>query len=83
MPKSNLQSKVSTDMNYRILALFAKTHSSLFDKAKNRQRQKFDRLQSKQKTQPSVMNVEDTRINKEKWVMNFSSRSLQKMNDQF
>jgi len=47
--KSSLQSKVSNDMDDQIIALFAKTHSLLFEKSKNRQRQKFDRPQSKQK----------------------------------
>ena len=46
--KLSIQSKMSIDMNDRILALFARTHSTLFEKSKNHQRQKFARLQSTQ-----------------------------------
>ena len=74
--KLSLQSKVSIEMNDRILALFAKTHSTFFEKSKNRQRQKFDRLQSTQKTKSSATNGLGTSINQEKWVMNLSNRSL-------
>ena len=74
--KLSLQSKVSIEMNDRILALFSKTHSTFFEKSKNRQRQKFDRLQSTQKTKSSATNGVGTSINQENWVMNLSSRSL-------
>ena len=69
--KLDLQSKVSIEMNDRILAaLFAKSHSTFFEESKNRQRQKFDRLQSTQKTKSSATNGDDTSINQKKWVMN-------------
>ena len=69
--KLSLQSKVSIDMdmNNRILAFFSKTHSTLFDKSKNRQRQKFDRLQSIQITKSFSANGEDRGINQGKWVV--------------
>ncbi|XP_078347130.1 uncharacterized protein LOC144632375 [Oculina patagonica] len=74
--KSSLQSKVSTEINNRILTLFANTHSSHFEEAKSRQRHKFDRLQSKQKTELPTLNTEDTKIDQRKWVINLSDRSL-------
>lgn len=73
--KSSLQSKVSTDMNDWILALFADTLIALWE-VKEYQRQKFDRIQSKWKTQPSVTNIRDASINQEKWVTNLSTHSL-------
>ena len=74
--KSSLQSKVSTEINNQILTLFEKTHSSHFEMAKSRQRQKFDRLLSKEETRSPTTNIGDTNIDQTKWVMNLSDRPL-------
>ena len=55
--KSSLQSKVSTEINNQILTLFEKTHSSHFEMAKSRQRQKFERLLSKEETRSPTTNI--------------------------
>ena len=44
--------------------------------AKSRQRQKFDRLLSKEKTRSPTTNSGDTNIDQTKWVMNLSDRLL-------
>ena len=74
--KSSLQSKVSTEINNQTLTLFEKTHSSHFEMAKSRQRQKFDRLLSKEETRSPTTNIGDTNIDQTKWVMNLSDRPL-------
>ena len=75
--KSSLQSKVSTEINNQILTLFEKTHSSHFEMAKSRQRQKFDRLLiSKEEIRSPTTNIGDTNIDRTKWVMNLSDRPL-------
>ena len=74
--KSSLQSKVSTEINNQILTLFEKTHSSHFEMAKSRQRQKFERLLSKEETRSPTTNIGDTNIDQTKWVMNLSDRPL-------
>ena len=75
--KSSLQSKVSTEINNQILTLFEKTHSSHFEMAKSRQRQKFDRLLiSKKEIWSPTTNIGDTNIDRTKRVMNLSDRPL-------
>ena len=74
--KSSLQSKVSTEINNQILTLFEKAHSSHFEMAKSRQRQKFDRLLSKEEIRSPTTNIGDTNIDQTKWVMNLSDRPL-------
>lgn len=44
--------------------------------AKSRQRQKFDRLLSKEETRSPTTNIGDTNIDQTKWVMNLSDRPL-------
>ena len=74
---TNLQSKVSTEINNQILTLFEKTHSSHFEMAKSRQRLKFDRLLiSKEEIRSPTTNIGDINIDRTKWVMNLSDHPL-------